>query len=203
MGLTTVTSGAVNRERSKTWRTLQVRTGRAGVTPGPPPVRGGGGPTPAVWGPRGGRSLPSSVHGEHPRPHFPVSQAEPHGLFRHAASWEAMVSMIHMSLVTVPRHWRALSVQSKSHFLAAFLPGCSPLSLSSPGREGLLLGSGRAVCLGQDRQPHSRLSESPLGLETMTSRNPLFSFLFSLPVFREMAQNQWAVPQMTAKPLMH
>lgn len=109
--------------------------------PGPPPVRGGRGPTPARPGARGVRSLPSSLHGEHIRAHFPVSQAEPHGLFRHVASWEALVSVIHMSLVTVLRHPHALSVQSKSHFLASFLRGCSLLSFLSPGREGLLLGS--------------------------------------------------------------
>lgn len=36
----------------------------------------------------------------HALPHFPVSQAEPPGLFGHVASWEALIFVIHMSLVT-------------------------------------------------------------------------------------------------------
>lgn len=77
----------------------------------------------------------SYQHSDHTLPHFPVSQAEPPGLFGHVAYREALVFEIHMSLVTVPWPHHVLSVQSKSHFLALFLQAFALLSFWSPGGE--------------------------------------------------------------------
>lgn len=63
----------------------------------------------------------SSLHSDQDLLPFPVSQAEPHSLFRHVASWEALVFAIHTSLVTAVRPCQTLSMQSKSRFLASFL----------------------------------------------------------------------------------
>lgn len=77
----------------------------------------------------------SYQHSDHTLPHFPVSRAEPPGLFGHVAYREALVFEIHMSLVTVLWPHHTLFVQTKSHFLALFLQAFALLSLWSPGGE--------------------------------------------------------------------
>lgn len=83
------------------------------------------------------------LHRDHTLSHFPVSQAEPHGLFEHVPCWKAaLVFAIHISLVTVLWPRQPVSVKPKSHFLTSFLQAFTLPSMRSLGKEALFF------CLG-------------------------------------------------------